>query len=99
MAALVDKVWAVTRAHVVVSGQVQGVFFRYEARRRAESEGLAGWVRNLPDGRVEAVFEGAEEAVERMVRWCRQGPSGAEVDQVEVAREDPEGLDRFEVRF
>ncbi|MGH2663321.1 MAG: acylphosphatase [Actinomycetota bacterium] len=87
------------RAHVVVTGQVQGVFFRYETRRRAQSEGLAGWVRNLPDGRVEAVFEGPEEAVERMVSWCRRGPGGAEVQHVEVTREDPEGLDRFEVRI
>jgi acylphosphatase len=89
----------VTRSHVIVSGRVQGVFFRYETRRRAQAAELAGWVRNLPDGRVEAVFEGPEDAVERLVRWCREGPSGAEVDDVEVTREDPEGLDRFEVRF
>ena len=87
------------RAHVVVSGRVQGVFFRYETRRRAEEAQVAGWVRNLPDGRVEAVFEGPDEAVERMVRWCREGPGGADVDDVEVTLEDPEGLDRFEVRF
>ncbi len=84
---------------MVISGRVQGVFFRYETRRRAEEEQLAGWVRNLPDGRVEAVFEGPDDAVERLVHWCREGPGGADVDDVEVTREDPEGLDRFEVRF
>lgn len=100
MAALrLGMVGAMIRAHVVVSGRVQGVFFRYETRRRAQMEGLVGWVRNIPDGRVEAVFEGPEEAVERMVRWCRQGPDGAEVDDAEVTRETPEGLDGFEVRF
>jgi acylphosphatase len=87
------------RAHVYVSGQVQGVFFRYETREGARSRGLAGWVRNLPDGRVEAVFEGSVDAVAEMVKWCRQGPRGAVVNQVEVAHEDPEGLEGFEVRF
>jgi len=88
----------VRRAHVWVSGMVQGVFFRYEARERARSRELAGWVRNLPDGRVEAVFEGAEDAVEAMVEWCRRGPRGAEVTDVEAIAEDPEGLEGFEVR-
>lgn len=77
---------------------VQGVFFRYETRERAHSRGLAGWVRNLPDGRVEAVFEGPEEAVEAMVRWCRQGPRHAEVREIDVAIETPEGLEGFDVR-
>lgn len=86
------------RRHVFVSGNVQGVFFRYETRERARSRGLAGWVRNLPDGRVEAVFEGPEEAVEAMVDWCREGPRGAEVTDVESIAEDPEGLNGFEVR-
>ncbi|HEX5948110.1 MAG TPA: acylphosphatase [Actinomycetota bacterium] len=89
---------AAHRAHVYVSGAVQGVFFRYEARERARSRGLAGWVRNLHDGRVEAVFEGPEEAVEAMVDWCREGPRGAEVTDVESIAEDPEGLNGFEVR-
>jgi acylphosphatase len=86
------------RRHVFVSGGVQGVFFRYEARERARTRGLAGWVRNLPDGRVEAVFEGPDEAVESMVDWCRRGPRGAEVTDVEVIAEEPEGLEGFEVR-
>jgi acylphosphatase len=89
----------VARAHVWVSGQVQGVFFRHETRQRARAEGLSGWVRNLPDGRVEAVFEGPEETVEEMVRWCRRGPDGADVGRVEVRREDPEGISGFDVRF
>jgi acylphosphatase len=88
----------VTRVHVFVSGDVQGVFFRAETRRQARQLGLAGWVRNIPDGRVEAVFEGPEEAVERMVAWCRQGPPHAEVREVEVRRENAEGLTDFDVR-
>jgi acylphosphatase len=87
-----------TRVHVFVSGSVQGVFFRYEARERARSRGVSGWVRNLPDGRVEAVFEGPEDAVEAMVAWCREGPRGAEVTDVEAIAEDPEGVEGFDVR-
>jgi acylphosphatase len=83
----------------LISGQVQGVFFRHETRLRAREKGLSGWVRNLPDGRVEAIFEGPDEAVEEMVRWCRRGPGGAEVGRVDVRREDPEGIQGFEVRF
>ncbi|MGH2654577.1 MAG: acylphosphatase [Actinomycetota bacterium] len=86
------------RRHVLVSGNVQGVFFRYEARERARSRGVSGWIRNLPDGRVEAVFEGPEDAVEAMVAWCREGPRGAEVTDVEAIAEDPEGLEGFDVR-
>lgn len=88
----------VERAHVWVSGRVQGVFFRHETRERARHEGVAGWVRNAEDGRVEAVFEGAPDAVERLVAWCHQGTEYSEVARVEVEREAPEGLDRFEVR-
>jgi acylphosphatase len=83
---------------VLVSGNVQGVFFRQEAKDRARSRGLAGWVKNLPDGRVEAVFEGPEDAVDQMVEWCRQGPRWAQVEDVEITREEPEGLDGFDVR-
>jgi acylphosphatase len=90
---------AVVRAHVWISGQVQGVFFRYETRERARSRGLAGWVRNVPDGRVEAVFEGPEATVEEMVRWCHQGPRGAVVERVDMKREDAEGLVGFDVTF
>jgi acylphosphatase len=74
------------------------VFFRAETRDRARLSGVAGWVRNLPDGRVEAVFEGPPDAVDALVEWCRRGPRGADVQEVEVTDEDPEGLDAFEVR-
>jgi acylphosphatase len=82
----------------VVSGRVQGVFFRDTMRRRAESAGLAGWVRNTPDGTVEAVFEGEPEAVDELVEFSRRGPSRAEVAAVEVIDEEAEGLSGFEVR-
>ncbi len=88
----------ITRARAVIRGRVQGVFFRAEASARARSLGLTGWVRNLPDGSVEAVFEGPQEAVESMLRWCAQGPAGARVDAVEVAWEPPAGDTAFEVR-
>ena len=87
------------RAHLYVSGQVQGVFFRDSARKRAERLGLTGWVKNLPDGRGEALFEGPSEKVREMVRWCEQGPSQAEVEDVDTDFEAPEGdLTSFEVR-
>jgi acylphosphatase len=86
------------RAHVRVEGSVQGVFFRSEARDRARSRGLAGWVRNDPDGSVEAVFEGAREGVESVVRWCGEGPRGARVEDVRVEWEDPRGEDGFAIR-
>ncbi len=86
------------RAHVSVSGRVQGVAFRDAASRKADQVGVSGWVRNLPDGRVEAVFEGDPEAVREMIAWCESGPSSADVDDVSVERESPEGLSDFEVR-
>jgi acylphosphatase len=82
----------------VVSGQVQGVFFRDTARRRAESAGVAGWIHNTPEGSVEAVFEGEPAGVDELVEFCRRGPSRAEVASVEVVDEEPEGLRGFEVR-
>lgn len=87
------------RAHVRVSGQVQGVFFRDSAREKARELGLAGHVKNSPDGDVEALFEGPSEAVEEMVRWCEQGPPQASVENVEVNYEPARGdLTGFEVR-
>lgn len=86
------------RRRIIVHGRVQGVFFRDTTRRVARSRGLGGWVRNTPDGTVEAVFEGEEEAVESMVRWCREGPRGAVVERVEVIDEEPEGLAEFRIR-
>jgi acylphosphatase len=88
----------VARARVIVRGRVQGVFFRVEARDRARSLGLAGWVRNLPDGSVDAVFEGERERIDSMLRWCEHGPTGARVETVEVMWEQPVGDKRFEVR-
>jgi acylphosphatase len=82
---------------VLVSGRVQGVFFRATCTDRARALDLAGWVRNAPDGRVEAVFEGASEAVEAMVAWCREGPPSAHVVAVDVAEEAVEGEDGFRV--
>jgi acylphosphatase len=82
---------------VIVSGRVQGVFFRDTVRRRAESAGVSGWVRNREDGAVEAVFEGDPAAVEELVEFCRRGPSRAEVASVEVIDEEPEGLEGFQV--
>jgi acylphosphatase len=87
----------VIRRRVIVTGHVQGVFFRETTRRRAESAGVAGWVRNRPDGAVEAVFEGGRDAVERLVAFCEDGPRGARVDWVDVAAEEPEGLRGFEI--
>ncbi|MGQ9479348.1 MAG: acylphosphatase [Thermoproteota archaeon] len=79
------------RAHVYVSGRVQGVFFRYEARSLAQRLRVGGWIRNLPDGRVEAVFEGDEELVNKMVYFCRKGPQGAVVTDVKVEWEEYKG--------
>lgn len=85
------------RARVRVRGLVQGVFFRQSTARAAAEAGVAGSVRNLPDGSVEAVFEGEEEAVERLVAFARTGPPDAEVREVEVADEPPQGLSGFSV--
>jgi acylphosphatase len=86
------------RKRLVVRGHVQGVFFRETTRREAERRGVTGWVRNQPDGSVEAVLEGEAEAVERVMERCRSGPPGARVDAVDVEDEAPEGLGAFEVR-
>ena len=86
------------RKRVRAEGRVQGVFFRDSVRRAAAAEGVAGWAANRPDGSVEAVFEGAPEAVERLVELCRAGPGHAEVAHLDVAEETPEGLRGFRVR-
>ena len=85
------------RVRVRIDGFVQGVGFRYEARARAQSLGVAGSARNLLDGGVEAVFEGADDAVASMVEWCRRGPRGARVDDVAVKEEEPRGEQGFSV--
>ena len=86
------------RKRIIVSGRVQGVFFRESTQRHASSRGVAGWVTNRSDGAVEAVFEGEPDAVESLVAYMREGPRSAEVSDVEVSDEEPEGLSSFEVR-
>jgi len=88
----------VKRVRVVVSGRVQGVFFRVECERRARELGVAGFVRNLADGRVEATFEGPDDAVEVALAWCREGPPWAKVESVEATEEPPVGEREFRVR-
>lgn len=85
------------RVRVKVRGRVQGVFFRAETRQRAASLGVSGWVRNADDGTVEAVFEGERDQVDSMVEWCRRGPAGAHVDELEVVEEEPAGEPGFRV--
>lgn len=85
------------RRRVVVHGRVQGVFFRGSTQERAREVGVAGWVRNRPDGTVEAVFEGTPKAVDALVAFCREGPRWAKVDTVDISEEPPEGLRGFRV--
>jgi acylphosphatase len=88
------------RAHVFVSGRVQGVFFRSETRREAKKRGVKGWVRNLRDGRVEAVFEGEEEDVKELIEFCKRGPPGARIMHVDVMWETYAGEFRdFQIRY
>jgi acylphosphatase len=87
------------RAHLLISGRVQGVFYRASCRREAEALGLTGWVRNLPDGRVEALVQGPKETVEAMVAWCYRGPDEAQVTNIDVAYEDPrDDLSGFRIK-
>ncbi len=79
------------RVHVFISGRVQGVFFRSNTKDKAEELGISGWVRNLSDGRVEAVFEAEEKRVKKIIEWCRKGPEYARVDEVEVMPENYTG--------
>lgn len=91
---------AQARAHVYVSGLVQGVYFRHFTRQEARKLGVNGWVRNLPDERVEAVFEGPPAAINYMINWCRQGPPAARVEGVAVTWEPPTGQERgFDERY
>lgn len=86
------------RAHVLVSGRVQGVYYRASTRDAAEERGVDGWVLNRDDGRVEAVFEGREEDVRALVAWCETGSPAADVDSVEVEYGEPDGETGFEIR-
>ncbi len=83
---------------VVISGRVQGVFFRDSCARLARAEGVTGWVRNREDGWVEVWLEGTPRAVEKLVTWCRQGPTHAQVTGLEVAGDSPAGLETFRIQ-
>jgi acylphosphatase len=88
------------RVHVFVSGMVQGVFLRSETKRKAAAYGVNGWVRNLPDSRVEAVFEGEKKAVEALLEFCKRGPSGARVTNVDVKWESYTGeFTNFKIKY
>ena len=92
---VVDK-----RVHLFISGRVQGVFFRDTTKRKADELGLSGWVRNLPDGRVETICEGDESKVDKFIKWCYEGPSMARVDNVEQNVEEYTGqFDSFQFRW
>ena len=86
------------RAHAVIRGRVQGVFFRGDMRDRARSLDVSGWVRNNPDGTVEAELEGEEDRLDLLLSWCRRGPAGARVDDVGVEWAEPRGESGFAVR-
>lgn len=89
-----------TRVHVIISGRVQGVWFRANTREKAEELGLTGWVRNTVDGTVEAVFEGEESAIKEMIIWCNKGPRLAQVTDVNVDYEPFSGeFQRFDIRY
>jgi acylphosphatase len=88
------------RAHIYIQGLVQGVFFRAHVRSHAVSHGIKGWVRNLRDGRVEALLEGEEEGLEKVIEACKRGPRGARVTGIDVRFEEYKGeFDRFEIRY
>ncbi|OYT27502.1 MAG: acylphosphatase [Candidatus Altiarchaeales archaeon ex4484_96] len=88
------------KAHVIVSGRVQGVFYRANTRDKARELGLTGWVRNTSDGRVEAVFQGEKEKLKQMIKWCHRGPGYAKVSDVKVDYLKPEGdLENFIIRY
>jgi len=88
-----------SKVHVIIYGRVQGVWFRVSTKNKAEQLGITGWVRNTSDGNVEAVFEGDEKTIEKMLEWCNHGPPLAKVDNVEVKRQPAsDGFDQFYFR-
>lgn len=88
------------RAHVYIRGHVQGVFFRATTKEKASEYGIHGWVKNCTDGRVEAVFEGKKEAVDKIIDWCRKGPAGAFVEEMQVHKEEhSDAFDGFSIIF
>ena len=89
-----------TRAHVFVAGRVQGVFFRSETKHAANRYDVKGWVRNLPDGRLEAVFEGEKDAVNALLAFCKHGPTGAKVENIDLTWETYTGeIKKFEIKY
>ena len=87
-------------AHVIISGRVQGVFFRASTKQKAEQLGLTGWVRNTSDGNVEAIFEGNENAINEMIEWCHHGPTLSKVKNVKVKKQNPtDGFEDFSIRY
>ena len=89
-----------TNVNVIISGRVQGVWFRASTKQKAEQLGLTGWVRNTLDGNVEAIFEGEEDLVKKMIEWCRHGPPSAQVENVEIKNQDPtNGFDNFFIKY
>ncbi len=87
-------------AHVIISGRVQGVWFRSSTKQQAESLNLTGWVRNTPDNKVEAIFEGDQEDITKIISWCHSGPSMAKVDDVQVKYvKNTEEFDEFTIRY
>lgn len=89
-----------SNVHVVISGRVQGVWFRATTKQKAEQLGLTGWVRNTPDGCVETVFEGEETLVNKMIEWCHRGPPLSKVENVEVKKQEPtNSFDGFSVKY
>ena len=88
------------KAHIFVSGRVQGIFFRQNTQRKAQSLGITGWVKNLTDGRVEAVFEGEKEKVEKIIKWAKRGPILAKVNGIDIKWQEYQGgFDSFEIRY
>ena len=86
--------------HVIISGRVQGVFFRASTKQKAEQLGITGWVRNTHDGCVEAIFEGEENKINEMIEWCHHGPSFSKVNNVEIKKQNPiNGFDKFSIKY
>jgi acylphosphatase len=89
-----------TRAHIFVSGRVQGVFYRENTKKKAEKYGILGWVKNLKDGKVEAVFEGEKGKIEKILKWAKRGPFFAKVENLEIITEDYKGeFNCFEIKY
>ena len=89
-----------TNVHVLISGRVQGVWFRSSTKQKAEQLGVTGWVRNTKDGRVEAIFEGEENSVKSLIEWCHHGPPLAKIEKVEVKNQNfTNGFDDFSIKY